>query len=482
MARRLSPAITLASLGLLSGCASSSLDSRDVAANVEQVANESLRDRGLVGLSIAIAREGKIVLEEGYGYERFDPPVSMTPSSVHDYYSAAKHVTAALLLRLEEQGRIDLGDLVTNHLPDADLEGAPVTIEQLLRHLSGLHDAPFDERKPPPWAHRPPEAGERLRWPNESSRIAPPGATWIYSSAGYVFADLVLEAVGDAPFDTLLADEARAPLGLSAFHSCRLVARVQEYVVEGTEREEIPRVDPGWYPAPVCGTAGDLVRWWIGLRGGDVVGRESLARMFAPSRIGDAGARVEFGYGMGVRLGTFHGHAKLGHAGTGGGGSSVIAEYPEDDLVIAVLTNSAGPEIPYALDIEAAIALRLVVGGTPIYAELPLSSRLLDAAPGYYVSAGEGIETTFCITRKGNHLVRSIDGGPAERMRHVGAGRFRDSNDAFGEESFLGTDHGEARWFAFDWHGLPSDLATRKGTSCPSDSLQFQPERARLPL
>jgi hypothetical protein len=186
--------------------------------------------------------------------------------------------------------------------------------------------------------------------------------------------------------------------------------------------------------------------------------------MFSPTRLRRNGVQADFGYGLGVRLGGYAGYRKIGHTGSGSGGTSVLAEYPTAGLAIVVITNTAGAGVRNAYEFEAEIASKLLNADTGSVADARISGDLLRAAPGLYVSP-LGL---WCVSARGAELWRSFGNTAPTRLRHVGAGRFiaADEADTAGVEYFLGIGGGRAQWFAYDRYGFPDDLAVRVDDDC----------------
>src|SRR6185436_12877532 len=106
----------------------------------------------------------------------------------------------------------------------------------------------------------------------------------------------------------------------------------------------------------VVSTVLDLLKWTDGLAHGRVLKAASVERMWSPSYLADGSA---IDYGLGTRLGTLSGHRMVGHTGNGGGFRTVLLFFPEDDLTVAVLTNTdAGNTVGVAARIARAV-LRL---------------------------------------------------------------------------------------------------------------------------
>lgn len=415
-----------------------------------------------------VAQDGLITLDRGYGLADIAGDIPATSSTHFDYFSIGKHITAAILLRLAERAVLNLDAPAERYLPEGDFEGAEVTVRQLLSHTSGLWEAEKDENDLPASFAAPPTKGAILAWANQGERLAPPGEHWMYSNGGYLFAGEIAERISGKSFEELVADELAVPLGLAHFGHCKTMETrlAKGYAVETGEARPIAYVDAGWWggSGSVCGTAGDLMRWWLALRSGAVLSTSYLAQMFEPSQLRRGHNHANFGYGLGVRLGQFWGHTKIGHTGSGSGGTSVLAEYPDAGLAIVVVVNTAGDDVLRAADIEAAIAGELLNADVSAVTANPTPSGLLASAPGRYRSPWD----EFCVTARGKDLWRSIDGNDAEQLHHSANGRFISVRKDFGmsTEYFLGSQSGKAQWFGYDDNGFPQDLAIRIADTC----------------
>ncbi len=392
----------------------------------------------------------------------------MTSRTITDYFSIGKHITAAILLRLAEHGKLDLDAPARRYLPDADFEHADVTVRQLLTHTSGLWEIEKNENELPARYAKPPPEGAVLDWANQGERLASPGETWMYSNGGYLFAGKVAERLSGKSLEELLVEDLASPLGLEAFAGCKDLDTVlaSGYTYENGEVRLIPEVDAGWWGGAgnVCGTAGDLMGWWLALRSGRVLSTSSMEQMFSPTRLHRKDSQADFGYGLGIRIGEFWGNTKIGHTGSGSGGTAVLAEYPESELAILVIVNTAGNEVPSAADIEAEIAAALLDVDTSMTERSPIPDGVLSSAPGKYRSPDQ----EFCVSARGMELWRSVDGSDAEPLHHMGGGQFVSMHGGFGlsVEYFLGTESGRAQWFGYKYNGFPQDLAVRVGDEC----------------
>ena len=141
---------------------------------------------------------------------------------------------------------------------------------------------------------------------------------------------------------------------------------------------------------------------------------------------------------------------------------SLVERYPQDDLLVVVVANTAGEGTPHALEVQAEIARALLGIEVDTHSSRGVPPELRAEAPGYYVSP----EGELCVTAAGESLLVATDGGPPEALLYQGDGWFRRRGDVAAEEGFLGSP-GRPQWFAYRLHGFVMDLARRTADVCP---------------
>ncbi len=137
--------------------------------------------------------------------------------SIFRVASITKTAAAMLILRLRDEGLLDLDKPVTDVLPDSmdipDLKG--VTLLHLLSHTSGLSD--------PPGLEKLLESGAPFHDAVRGARFADPGTSFRYSNLGFGLLGCILEAVTEKPLGELFSEKLFRPLGMSAsLEGCRL--------------------------------------------------------------------------------------------------------------------------------------------------------------------------------------------------------------------------------------------------------------------
>lgn len=164
---------------------------------------------GGVGASLAVAEGGLLRFTATAGQRCVDGPAVTTETGFR-VGSLTKLLTAALALRLVDEGRLDLDGSLLALLPEladaADPRHRSISLRQLLTHTAGLSDPrPFELGA---------DADEWLPALLERPLLAAPGAERRYANSGYAIVGVALERLGDLPYPDLLRLRLLAPLGL----------------------------------------------------------------------------------------------------------------------------------------------------------------------------------------------------------------------------------------------------------------------------
>ncbi|MFE2352908.1 serine hydrolase domain-containing protein [Streptomyces parvulus] len=260
--------------------------------------------------------------------------------------SITKTFTAVLVLRLRDEGLLDLGDPLEKHLPGTGAGEA--TIAELLAHSGGLaaeSPAPWWERTP---GSLRPELADVL---GKQPLLHPVGRRHHYSNPGYTLLGALVERVRDAPWEDVLRRELLEPLGLhrtstrpSDPHAGGWAVHPWADVMLPEPAEDLGRMAPA---GQLWSTTGDLARFAVFLTQGDerVLGADTVAEMRAPAAAMEA-ADVADGaaYGLGLQIQHRDGRLLMGHSGSLPGFLANLTISVEDDVAAVVLTNcTSGP-------------------------------------------------------------------------------------------------------------------------------------------
>jgi CubicO group peptidase (beta-lactamase class C family) len=325
---------------------------------------ESVLDRFEVpGLSVAIVKDGQVVLAKGYGVRALGSVEPVDAETLFGIASNTKVFTATALGILVEDGKLEWDAPVVRYLPSFQMYDPwvtrHITVRDLLVHRSGLGLGAGDLMFWPPTTFTRPELVERLRYipPATSFRSA-----YAYDNVLYPVAGEVIAAVSGLSWEDFVASRILDPTGMAGT-DVRLShpdsvpnAAMTHGRVEGTVRPVTPYQGDAVNPAGgIFSNAKDMARWvMVQLDSGRVVGGD---RVFGPSvtrELWKPVTPIEFGdppeelaplrhhfqfYALGLGVRDYRGERMLTHTGGLPGYLSQVAFMPERRLGVVVLTN-----------------------------------------------------------------------------------------------------------------------------------------------
>lgn len=278
------------------------------------IAKQFLDQYKAPGLSVAIARHGKIVYAQGFGVADKKTSEPVTPSHLFRICSVTKPMTSVAIYTLIEQGKLKLDDLVfgprkllgkdfqTSDLPFVE----EITIHHLLTHTAGGWS---NSKNDPMFANSRFNHHELIAWTLKNCPLEnKPGTQFAYSNFGYCILGRVVEKVSGKSYEKFMRDEIFAKCGVQNMQLAGnvLAERAKDEVVYYDQTGEDPygwnvrRMDShgGW-----LGTPGDVVRFAIHVDGFDylpnILRKETIALM-------TAGSAANPGYASGWMVNSAH--------------------------------------------------------------------------------------------------------------------------------------------------------------------------------
>ncbi len=374
------------------------------------------------GTSVAVEHRGQLVFARGYGLANVETNTRASAETIYRIGSVTKQFTAAAVMQLVEQGKIGLDDDLTKFLPDYPTQGNRVTIRHLLTHTSGIKS--YTALGPKFW--------------NESSRIDlsteqmlalfkdvpfdfKPGEKYAYNNSAFFLLGVIIEKVTGLPYARYIDEKIVQPQGLAATSYCDDRAIVPHRsagyeAVAGKVYNAAPlsMTSPAAAGA-LCSTVIDLVRWQRAFDEARVTSAGSRDQIRTPATLND-GKSTNYGFGLGV--GTFERKKVFSHSGGINGFASWLGRYPDDELTIAVLTNSGGGPAVRIGELVARVMLGIPL---PTIRDLPVPPASRKAVVGRYQMDG----TALVVTDGAEGLEISIGGQAPTRLLSQGNGEFR---------------------------------------------------------
>lgn len=299
---------------------------------------------------ILVERGGKTIYHRAFGIadRAFMVPVSL--DTKFKIASITKSFTAALILQLQEQGKLDLHAPIRRYLPNYSGEGADqVTVHHLLNHTSGIEN--FDQVKSYQEAESkgisvyqlPHTSAQLLDQFSSGKLVHEVGKTFDYNNADYIILGKIIESVTGKTYDEVLRQRILVPLGMSEsglLYQQEIVPKLAPTYMRVEDSKgpinDMPVYPQNWFAAgAMYSTTADLRKFARALYGGRLINHESLNLMLTP-------ALDEYGYGLWVR--TFsrgkREHRVAQRPGQIMGANTLLLRYLDDDVTVIVLSNT----------------------------------------------------------------------------------------------------------------------------------------------
>lgn len=308
---------------------------------VDDFVQAEMQKQRIPGVSLAVVKNGQIILAKGYGYANVEHHVPVKPETIFQSGSIGKQFTATAVMMLIEEGRINLDEKISKYLGDVPDSWQNITVRHLLTHTSGLTDYPddFDFRRDYTEA-------ELLKRAQAITPAFKPGEKWQYSNLGYVTLGILIHKVSGKFYGDFLQERIFKPLGMS---TTRIISeadivpnRAAGYHFVKNELKNQDWVSPTLNTTAdgaLYFTVLDMAKWDAALYGESLLKKTSLQQMWTPVRLNNSKAAD---YGFGWSLGQVNGHRIIEHGGAWQGFTSYIARYVDDKITVIVLDNLAG--------------------------------------------------------------------------------------------------------------------------------------------
>lgn len=355
---------------------------------------DALVPKGFSG-AVLIAKDGKVILQEGYGMADRGAERPFTADTPFLIGSIGKQFTAAAILQLEMGGELSTGDPIDRFFPRVPSEKGAITLHQLLTHTAGLpqHHAGSD--------FEPLTREEALTAIFEAPLLFQPGQGYGYSDAGYVVLAAIVERVSGQPFTEYLRTNLFEPSGL---HDTRFYddVRWQTTPIAHGYYNGRDIGSPAEWPGPywsllgaggVVSTVGDLFRWHGALQHNAVLSAEMREKLWTPYARVDG--RTSYGYGWQISQ-TEYGGPLIWHVGAGRAHTAEFRYYPQRETVIIIGSNAIDDaylgigrlyetfhEVIYANEIGKTLSRNVLSGDFSLQPDLTLPGGLFIPLPEF---------------------------------------------------------------------------------------------------
>lgn len=297
------------------------------------------------GGALTVVRQGQTLYNRAFGMADLEHNIPNTPETIFEAGSVSKQFTAAAILLLAQEGKLSLDDDIRKYVPEVPSYGPVIKIRNLMNHTSGLRD----------WGS---VAGVN-GWPRgkrtythahvleilsrQKSLNFPPGDQYNYCNSGYNLMAIIVGRVSGIPFAEFCQQRIFQPLGMKNTQwrdDYRKIVpnRAIAYSAFGNTYQQNMPFEMVHGNGGLLTTTGDLMIWNQNYKT-QQIGGKALAEQQQVKGILKHGITIS--YAAGLTIGEYNGVKEISHSGATAGYRAWLAYYPEKDLSIAFLSNSA---------------------------------------------------------------------------------------------------------------------------------------------
>ncbi|MEA2337876.1 MAG: hypothetical protein QOE82_1883, partial [Thermoanaerobaculia bacterium] len=428
---------------------------------LEAFAQKQIAASQLPGLSVAVMKDD-FVWSKGFGFADLENRVPATADSSYRLASVTKPMTAVCVLKLADEGRIDLDAEVQKYVPSFPKKQWPVTIRQLLAHLGGISH--YRDLAAEQHFREPKNTAESLAVFRDFDLVAEPGTRFHYSSYGYVILGAVIEGAAGKPYAEVMRETVWGPLGMTATGMDNMRAlipnRVRGYELRDGKLRNAEYVDVSsrFAAGGTRSTVLDMIAFVRGVAAGKVLAPATLDRMWTP-QVTKNGRTIDWGLGWDVS--PIAGRFTVSHDGSQPETETLLIYIPSRHFAIALATNLQGANLHPFADRLASIFLgdnwsqrAPSIRGTA--SEQATGKAVIAAFSNgfaYYDRSGKAATTDRkTLAAAFAALNGTLDGKPASRDQLIAAGSYvaqtianADSYHHIGPFAFFNDYHGSPK-------------------------------------
>ena len=290
--------------------------------------------------TVLVSHQGKIIFQKSYGFANIEKKKENKLTTQFRIGSITKQFTAVLIMQLVEQKKINLNDMIADHLPKIRLK-TRATIKELLNQTSGIQD--YTE------VNLDCDASKQI--PIDNQKFAKcfsmlisefePGTKFSYSNTNYYLLGLLIEKVEGKPFEQVLKANILTPLQMGStgyldnrnLHDLAQGYKMQDEKLTSVNIEDVKKA---YSAGGMYSTVDDLFKWDQALRTDKLLRKESRDQIFAENKSVDPGF---YGFGWYVGDNSEFNDYRAFHEGGIDGFSACIDRYIDNEVCIIVLSN-----------------------------------------------------------------------------------------------------------------------------------------------
>lgn len=297
------------------------------------------------GVAVAVSRNNVLLYNKAFGLADLEHHVPNTTSTVFECGSVSKQFTAAAILLLAKEGKLNLTDDARKYVPELPQYDKPITIQHLLNHTSGLKDWGVVYGLTG-WPRSTRVYTQELSFDivfRQSTLNFTPGSQYSYSNSNYVMLTLIVERISKQSLADFTTERLFKPLGMNNtqwrdnFREVIPNRAIAYSQAKGVYIQNMP-FENVYGPGGLLTTTEDLLRWNSLLETKEVFGEATAALRIKRGVLNNGN---EISYAAGLTNTTLNGFQEINHSGATAGYRAWLAYYPQKKLSVVLLSNDA---------------------------------------------------------------------------------------------------------------------------------------------
>ncbi len=317
------------------------LSCQNLSSEFDVLMDETFEADGPGGVALVAIGE-KVLYRKAFGMANLELGVPMSPEHVFRIGSITKQFTACTILKLVEEGKLDLQDDIRKFIKDYPTHGHTITIEHLLTHTSGIRsftgmeewDAEFQKKDFTP--------ASLVDFFKDQSMDFAPGEEWKYNNSAYFLLGYIIEIITGNSYAHYLEENLFQDLGMENSYygstSKIIPGRADGYAKgpKGYRNAEFISMTQPHAAGALLSTVDDLFRWHTAVMNHEVINKEDLEQATS-SYVLNNGEETAYGYGW--ALGEIKDSPTISHGGGINGFRTASIYLPEEKIFVAVFSN-----------------------------------------------------------------------------------------------------------------------------------------------
>jgi CubicO group peptidase (beta-lactamase class C family) len=317
------------------------------ATQIDQMLAQQVNSQQFSG-SVLVAQAGQIILEKGYSMANWSNQTPNTPDTRFFLGSVTKEFTAMSILILQEEGKLQIKNLLCTYVPNCPAPWQAITVQEVLIHTSGipqLDTSDLSGASPAAWI---------ASFDNAPLEFAA-GTEFDYCSICYEVLAYVVQQVSQVPFDQFVQQMILTPLNMTETGFDPNAYYASPTGAIGYANWQSSAEQLGWGLGSqwdflngsglLYSSVKDLYLWDQALYTSKLLPQQVLQQAFTPYTTADLFPGSQYGYGWFISKAPVPGHTLIWHDGVIDGFRNFIGRYINDDVTIIIQSNLASIDV-----------------------------------------------------------------------------------------------------------------------------------------